>query len=146
MITISPRFKVGTTAHLFLLKNNKILLQRRCNTGFMDGYYSVIAGHINGGETIREAMIREALEEAGLEIEIDELKIIHVMHRKHKVEKIDFFLSTKKWVGKPIIGEPEKADDLRWFDLEKLPTNTVPYIKYALEQIAIGEIYSEFGW
>lgn len=31
------RFKVITAVHLILIENNKILLQRRYNTGYEDG-------------------------------------------------------------------------------------------------------------
>ena len=146
MICLNDRFKVGTTVHLILIKDNLILLQRRFNTSYEDGNYSVVAGHINGGETIREAMVREALEEAKLNIVIDDLRVIHVMHRKSPLETVDFFLTTDKWSGEAIIGEPDKADDLRWFNLDNLPENMVAYVKAALSNINKKIFYSEFGF
>jgi 8-oxo-dGTP diphosphatase len=41
-------------AHLILIDNNKNLLLKRENTGYEDGYYGVIAWHIDGGETGRD--------------------------------------------------------------------------------------------
>ncbi|MEZ4200012.1 MAG: hypothetical protein R3B69_00180 [Candidatus Paceibacterota bacterium] len=43
-------------AYLFLIQENKILLHRRCNTGFKDGEYGVPAGHLEGSETAREGV------------------------------------------------------------------------------------------
>lgn len=140
------RYKISVATHLILIKNNSILLQRRFNTGYEDGNYSVIAGHINDDESIREAMVREAKEEAGIIINIDDLQFLHVSHRKTTSEKIDFFFTTSKWTGTPLIAEPNKADDLDWFELNDLPVNTVDYIKSALEYIKNKSSFSEFGW
>src|SRR4051812_27606999 len=59
-------FKMVVAVHLFLLRDDQVLLLRRQNTGYEDGNYSVIAGHVEGGEEIKAAMIREAREEAGI--------------------------------------------------------------------------------
>lgn len=142
----NERFKVGATVHLVLIEDKRILMQRRYNTGYEDGKYSLIAGHINGNETFREAMVREAKEEAGIILKVEDLQIIHLLHRKTPIEKIDTFLFPTKWSGTPSIIEPDKADDLRWFDLENLPDNSVAYIRWAINQITNRVFYSEFGW
>jgi len=43
----------------------EILLHQRKNTGFFDGHFSLVAGHMEDGETIITAAIREAQEEIG---------------------------------------------------------------------------------
>ena len=58
------RFKLVVAVHLILIENGKILLLRRYNTGYEDGNYSLVAGHIDGNESVIQAMQREALEEA----------------------------------------------------------------------------------
>ena len=91
------RFKLIPTSHLILTKNDKILLLRRFNTGYEDGNYSVIAGHLDGNETFIQAMVREAKEEGGINIKPEDLEVVHVMHRKEpNEERIDFFISRKK--------------------------------------------------
>ena len=141
------RFKIIPACHLILLRNGRVLLLRRHNTGYEDGNYSVVAGHVDGNETIRCAMAREAKEEAGIVLSPESLQVAHVMHRKKSdEERIDFFLAAKDWKNEPRITEPDKCDDLRWFELGNLPQNTIPYVRHAIGCIRKGIFYSEFGW
>jgi 8-oxo-dGTP pyrophosphatase MutT (NUDIX family) len=100
------RFKAIPESHLILIKDEQILMLRRSNTGYEDGNYSVVAGHLDGGETAREAMVREAAEEAGIVVRAGD-----------------------RWHGEPRNMEPNKCDDLKWFPLPSLPENTVPYVR-----------------
>lgn len=141
------RFKLIPTSHLILMRDNKILLLRRFNTGYEDGNYSVVAGHLDGNETFIRAMVREAKEEAGIDIKPDDLEIVHVMHRKApNEERIDFFIKANRWEGEPKIMEPHKCDDLSWFELDNLPNNIIPYVKQAIDNIKDKRFYSEHGW
>jgi len=91
------RFKVIPTVYLLLINDNKIVLSRRYNTGFHDGEYSFPAGHLEGNETLTQAMVREAKEEIGVEISPEDLKLVHVMHRKEpNEEKLNFFFPSRK--------------------------------------------------
>jgi ADP-ribose pyrophosphatase YjhB (NUDIX family) len=126
------RARFPVTVQLFFLRENQILLLRRLNTGFRDGEYTVPAGHIDGGETILEAAVREAKEEAGVDIAVSDLTFSTVMHRIEDEERVDFFFQAHAWTGEPFNAEPEKCDDLRWFDRDQLPENTVPYVRQAL--------------
>ena len=139
-------FLAPVAVHLLLVREGRVLLLRRHNTGFEDGNYSVVAGHIDGGEDVRTAMIREAREEAGIEICSSNLEVVGVMHFRGDREYIHFFLETSVWSGEIINGEPAKCDDLRWFDLYDLPDNTVPYIRKAIENYCSGTWFSAFGW
>jgi 8-oxo-dGTP diphosphatase len=141
------RFTLKCAVYLFLLKDNEILLSRRFNTGWMDGKYSLIAGHIDGNESVSEAMIREALEEGKIRISNRDLKPATVLHRKTpETEYVDFFFVARKWEGELKIGEPEKCDDLRWFDLNDLPDNLLPYIKEAFDNYKNRVPFSLNGW
>ena len=132
--------------HLFFLKDNKILLLRRFNTGYEDGNYSVVAGHVDAGETVTQAAVREAQEEAGVVLQLGDLQVAHVMNRKSNDERVDFFIVVKGWSGEIRNMEPEKCDDLAWFSLAALPANTIPYVRHAIENYQKGISYSEFGW
>lgn len=141
------RFKLVPTSFLVLLKDNKILLLRRFNTGHEDGNYSLVGGHLEGNETFLQAVVREAKEEAGIEINPADLAVVHAMHRKCPTEeRIDVYIHAKNWQGEPRITEPHKCDDLRCFDLNALPENTIPYIRQAINCFRNKIFYSEHGW
>ena len=141
------RFKLVTAVHLILIEDKKILLQRRYNTGYEDGNYSIVAGHIDGNESVIKAMQREALEEAGIKIKEEDLEIVHVMHRKTPDrESIDYFLTCKKYDGKIKIMEKDKCDELKFYKLDKLPINVIPYVKKGVENYLNNEPFSIYGW
>jgi len=142
-----PRITFPVAVHLFLLKGNQILLLRRYNTGYEDGNYSVIAGHIDGGETVYAAMLREAKEEAGIDIASGGLRIVQVMHRKKSdEERIDYFFTCDNWSGTIKIMEPDKCDELIWVNIDNLPDNTIDYICAAADNYKAGVPFSIFGW
>ncbi|MDD5026354.1 MAG: NUDIX domain-containing protein [Candidatus Peribacteraceae bacterium] len=143
---MNQRFSLIPEAYLLLQKGNKILLLRRYQTGYEDGQYSLVAGHIDGDETARNAMMREAREEAGIDLLPENLKLVHVMHRKTNPERIGFFFAATKWNGNIQNKEPEKCDDLHWFEITELPKNTIPYIQKAISAYLAQEAYSEDGW
>ncbi len=106
----------------------------------------MIAGHINGNEEIKAAAIREAKEEAGIEIQLSDINVVGVMHRKGEDERVDFFLAAARWDGRVVNAEPEKCDDLSWHSVHDLPANMVPYVRRALENYRKGKYFESFGW
>lgn len=143
------RFKCPVAVHLIIIDHNRILLLRRKNTGFADGMYSVPAGCIDGEESVTQAMIREAKEEIGLNIKPEALKVSTIMHRKatkDNWESIVFFFSVEYYDGDIENCEPEKCDDLRFFPLNNLPENLIPYVKKGIELTLEGVPFAEFGW
>jgi 8-oxo-dGTP diphosphatase len=140
------RAKFPVTVHLLFFRENQILLLRRFNTGFEDGNYSVPAGHLDGDETVRMAAVREAREEIGVHIEVEDIAFATVIHRKSDDERVDFFVQVKVWEGEPFNAEPNKCDELRWCNLEALPENAIPYVRRAIRNFLDGSSYDEFGW
>jgi 8-oxo-dGTP pyrophosphatase MutT (NUDIX family) len=150
MDQIPRKHKLTPAAFLALIVNKKILLLHRQNTGYEDGKYSLIAGHVEKGESFTKCVIREAKEEAGITIQPQDLKVVHVMQRwsskyKYDRNRIDVFFTTKKWIGEITNTETEKCKDLTWFDLDKLPENIIPCIKEVIENIQQNIFYSEYG-
>ncbi len=142
----SSRFTLPSAVHLFLQQENSVLFSRRYNTGYEDGSFSVPAGHLNGGETVREAMIREAQEEIGITIKPDDLHIVGVMHRKSDDERIDWFLHAANWKGTVTNMEVHKCDLLEWFPINQAPQNLIPYVLRALENFRDGRWFDSFGF
>ena len=141
---MKERFKVIPSVYLFLIEDNKILLSRRYNTGYFDGNYSLPAGHLDGNETLKQAMVREAKEEIDIVLDPEDLELVHIMNRRiPDNERVDFFFTAKKWQGGPKIMEPDKCDDLGWFEFGNLPKNIIPYIKQAIDSFLGNIIYSE---
>ena len=138
------------SSYLVLIKDDKVLLLRRFNTGFEDGKYSLPAGHVDKGETFTQCIVRETEEEIGLLLKPEDLKVVHVMHRNSGTnennERVDVFFVAKQWQGEPQNKEPHKCDDLSWFSLDNLPANIIPYIRQAIESIKNKIYYSEHGW
>ena len=140
------RFTLPSAVHLFLFQGDQVLLLLRQNTGYEDGNFSVIAGHLEGDETVIAAAMREAAEEAGIRLQAEDIEVVGVMHRREDDERIDWFLTATRWSGSIKNMEPEKCADLRWSALNQLPANIIPYVRRALENFQQGRWFEAFGW
>ena len=143
---LSQRSKLVPAVHVFVMRDAQVLLSRRVNTGYEDGNYSVIAGHLDSGEDVNAAAIREAQEEAGIHVASADIEVVGVMHRKADDGRIDFFVVAHAWFGEIVNREPHKCDDLSWFTLDQLPENVIPYVRRALENYRTGVWFDSFGW
>jgi 8-oxo-dGTP diphosphatase len=140
------RAKLSVVAHVFLVRSGSILLVRRSGTGFEDGNYGPVGGHLEEGESIEQTAIRECREEIGVEIELTSLKVIGVTHYNSPTgEGIDFFLRATRWKGEPY--PRSECDDLCWCPFNELPENTIPFVCRAIEQhLQAGLWFDEIGW
>lgn len=140
------RFAFRAAVYLLLISEGKLLLSKRKNTGWMDDKYTLVSGHMEGNETVIDAMIREAKEEIGVDISRDDLKVVGVMHRMSNVEYIDFYLEVSKWKGEIINMEPEKCEGVEWFPLDNLPADLIPEMKQKVKNILNKQFFSEAGF
>jgi ADP-ribose pyrophosphatase YjhB (NUDIX family) len=139
------RFTSRLAVYLVLIHDGKILLSLRQNTGFADGLYSLISGHVDEGETIRHAMVREAQEEVAIKLEPQNLKLVHVMQRQGMYHYIEFYFMCTTFAGNPLNCEPEKCGDVRFFQVNHLPENIADNVRKALKEISLNNNYSEYG-
>lgn len=135
-------------SYLILKKEDRILLMRRQGSRYYDGWYSVPAGHVEKGELPMDCLLRETKEEIGIELNRSSIRFAHAMYRtKHDEtgDRVDYFFITTKWKGEPIIQEPNKCDDLRWFPINELPENLMHHVRDAIKYIENNIPYSELG-
>jgi len=72
------------SAGILIIYNNKILLCHSTNQNWKKNGYSIPKGHIDKGETIKQAAIRETKEEVGINIKSNQLnsKIYSIEYKK----------------------------------------------------------------
>ena len=140
------RFKCPIGVFLLLMENNNIYLQLRKNCSFA-GMYGAIGGHVDGGETIANAIIREAKEEVGIDINPQDLQMATMCHSNAGgKEYLQFFYICKVWSGKLTNMEIDKCERIDLFDITALPDNIVPYLATALNKIKSGVTFFEDGF
>ena len=145
------RHNLKCAVYVLFIKNSKILLYRRANTGWQDGKYGTPAGHLEKNENIINAAVREAKEESGLTVKAKDLEFVHVVHRLFVKGKsietnrdyIDFFFLAKKWKGQPMITEENKSDDMIWANLNNLPPNILKNVKLMIDNFLNKKYFSE---
>jgi 8-oxo-dGTP diphosphatase len=132
-----PRRRVAVDVILLLMRNGRILLRERANTGYGDGAYEPPSGELAGRETIVETAIRVA-RMAGIVISAENVSFAHVMHDVSGTGRIGFYLSVSGWVGEPT------SPDARWFPVGDLPTNMLDRARVALRNHAGGMRFSTY--
>lgn len=143
------KFDISTpyaAAHVIFRKKGKIAFVLRQNTNWGDGYYGLISGKVDHGETYLKTAVREAKEEAGVDVRPEDLNHILTAYRKTDTLWVDICFETTKWQGEIHNAEPHKHAELVWLDPKNLPENVVPPIRLYLDQIAAGKTYAEYGW
>jgi len=144
----TEHFSALVSVHILLFKNDQILLSLRKNIS-SDGLYGLVAGHLDGGETVTSAIIREAKEEVNIKITPNDIDIVTVCHSynpKNNKEFIQFYAICKRWQGEIKNNEPEKCGELKFFSLNALPKNMVPYVRDGIIKTMNGIRYYEYGW
>ncbi|MFG3438493.1 NUDIX domain-containing protein [Nonomuraea sp. NPDC047897] len=122
----------------------EVLLGRRAGTGYGDGLWHLPSGHLEAGESVIGAAVRETREETGVALDPDDLTFVHVMHRAP--ERIGLFFAATRWRGEPYNAEPHKCSELGWWPLDRLPHDMVGYPEEALSHIRDGVPFALHEW
>lgn len=134
----TEKVKINVPVFLFLLnEKNEIYLQRRFQTGFMDGYYEPPAGGMQDKEFPQEAACREAQEEAGVRVRPGDIELFHAfLNFNDKTNPyLGLMFRTRIWDGKPFIAEPNYCDSSGFYGLSNLPEKIIPQVRDALGQL-----------
>lgn len=135
-------------ALLLLVRDGHVLLAERSGTGYADGEWNLPSGKLEDGEDLVAAIIREGREEVDVELERDDLVMATSVHYRNPEGhgRVGFFFHAQRWHGEPRNAEPHKCAQIRWFPLDQLPPNTVPYTRAGIEQFVRGEPFGLRGW
>ena len=142
------RFAVVPAAYVVLHRDDgRVLLQLRQNTGYLDQHWAVgAAGHVEAGESVYAAAVREAHEELGVVVDPADLVPLCAMHRTlpgvsdPAEQRVDLFFTTRRWSGEPSVQEPAKCSALAWHRPSSLPHPVVPHEEVLLGLLAAGNV------
>jgi 8-oxo-dGTP diphosphatase len=115
---------------MVLNENNEVLLGKRHEDAEKadselhgEGTWTMPGGKLHFQEKLKDAAYRETLEETGIKIDKNKLKIISVtddiVYDNHFVT-IGFLC--KDFQGKPEVMEPDEITEWNWFDIDNLPS------------------------
>jgi 8-oxo-dGTP diphosphatase len=135
---VQHRRTVVVDVILLLMRNGRILLRERINTGYGDGAYEPPTGQLADQETIAETAIRVASAEAGIAIRAGNISLAHVMHDVSGGGRIAFFLTVSGWPSE------YTSPGARWFPVGNLPTNMLDRSRVALRNYAEGMRFSTY--
>ena len=80
---MTGRLRVPVDAYMLLERDGKLLMLRRApGAAYAAGLLCPPSGHVDEGETVCEAAIREAAEETGVRLTPDEVRCVTVVHHR----------------------------------------------------------------
>lgn len=145
---MTSRYLIAPSVNVFILKGSKVLLGRRANTGYMDGYLCPPGGHVEAGERPTDAALRELKEEIGITVDPDHLEFLCVAPRNSAATPYvayEFVIRDRDYNYQNT--EPEKCSELVWADLNDLPEEVIEDFRQIIEGGLIGGAkYVEVGF
>ena len=122
-----------------------ILFQKRSNTGFRDGLYQLPSGHMEGQETMKDAMMRELEEELNIHAQESDLIITHIAHTVAG-DRVYFniYIEVSHYTGEITNCETDKCSEIGFHSMEEIADKPeFQYERETLEKISRGEKFSE---
>lgn len=124
----------------------QVLLQRRQNTGFGDGLWDFsCSGHVECGEGLRDACIRECGEELGIDVKAENLRFFTLVYKRDgDITYCNPYFILAEFSGVPRICEEGKCSAIGWFDIDALPSALLPDRREALLALQNGTPLIEY--
>ncbi|GAB3429192.1 NUDIX hydrolase [Actinophytocola sediminis] len=135
--------------HLLLVRDGQVLLTRRRDTNpVFDRRWHLPSGKLDAGESVLDAVAREADEEVGVLVAQDDLRHVHTLHVNGSgpEPRLGLFFETRRWVGEPTNREPDKCSAVSWFSLDALPEEIIDYPAVGVHSYRTGVPFSIRGW
>jgi 8-oxo-dGTP diphosphatase len=110
----------GVGVGVFVLRGGKIVMLRR-KGAHGAGNWSCPGGHLEFGETIFAAALREAREETGLEVNNPRFMAVTNDIFEEGRHYITIFVATDYVAGEPKVIEDEFTTEIGWFDIDDMP-------------------------
>lgn len=102
-----------------LIRDGKVLLVKRSHqVQHHPGAWDLIGGHVEGDESLEDALRREAREE--LQVDIESFRRLGTIHDPVEPAEISVFV-VFRWSGKPVNAAPEEHSEIGWFSADELP-------------------------
>lgn len=122
--------QINVRVRLVVIKNGRVLTQFKKKGNF----YHYIGGHLEYGETIMEACIRETKEECGDDVQFKFQKILYIrdfIRPKENEHSVELFIlgEIDKHEELEKLPDPQHFDGsvwLTWLDVNNLPENLLP--------------------
>ncbi|MFF1907242.1 phosphotransferase [Kitasatospora sp. NPDC058218] len=144
-----PRHQEPVDVHLILRRDGAagagVLLSRRAGRVYAAGLWHLPSGHLDGPhEDAVQALIREAKEETG--VDIDPADVRHAVTVHHRSPgggaRVGVLFEVRRWSGDPRIMEPAVCDAMGWYPLSSLPSPMVAYCRAGLDAYLAGRQFA----
>jgi 8-oxo-dGTP diphosphatase len=112
-----------------IVQENRVLLIRRGQSPLL-GEWSLPGGVLECGESLREAVVREAREETGLVVETAEMLGVYERVIRDDEGRVRYHYVLLDFFCRPLGGDLKAgsdAADVRWFTRDELPALNLAY-------------------
>jgi 8-oxo-dGTP diphosphatase len=142
-------FQLPVAMMIVIRQEDRVLLARRANTGFKDGYFALPGGKHDGNETLTQGVIREAQEELGIECKAEDVVFRSLIHGKFSGPPDEILYVTFEilhYQGEIMNNEPHKCTELQFFSVNQFPEKMTDVSRRCIANTMAGISFEEVGW